>query len=436
MPRVRAGFTSAAVTVVAALTTVALSGCGVGSTSNDAAKQTVAVDAPLKGTITFQTWSLKNDKFTPYFTGLVKDFENQHPGTTVNWIDQPGDGYTDKVTSQVTSGSLPDVVNLPPDIAHSVAKVGGLLDLTTNVPTLGQDYVHSGLAAYTYPDLGADSYGFPWYLGTDISLWNKAMLQRDGLDPNHLPKTFDDLLAQAKTMHDRSGGKDYLMSRPPGLSDIVNSGTPLMTPDGKKFAFNTPGAAAMLDKYTAAYAAGYLPSDVLTSTYEGNSALFNKQEVAWTTGGGNYIEATEQTNPSLTPLIVPSPALDTAPLYVQGISVAAKSKNLPLALAFAKFVTDDANQVNFVKLAPGYLPGTTASANNPAYSKSDGTPQGDASVFAYQDMQKAVNFTPPVWTDAMNTVLNQQIALAMTGRESATQALDNAVNRVNQLLGQ
>lgn len=222
-------------------------------------------------------------------------------------MDQPGDGYADKVSSQVTSNSLPDVINLPPDIAHSVAKVGALLDLTKNVPTLPQDYVHSGLAAYTYSDLGPDGFGLPWYLGTDVSYWNKGMLQRDGLDPNNLPKTFDELVAQAKIMHDRSGGKDYLMSRPPGLSDIVNSGTALMSPDDKKFTFNTDGAAAMLDKYTAAYAAGYLPSNVLTSTYEGNSALFNKQQVAWTVGGGNYITSVGQSNPSLAPQIIPSP---------------------------------------------------------------------------------------------------------------------------------
>ncbi|MGF1431637.1 ABC transporter substrate-binding protein [Kitasatospora sp. LaBMicrA B282] len=431
MRRVRAGLT------FAALASLTLTACGVGGGSSGAGDKSVATGGPLKGAITFQTWSLKNDKFTPYFTALIKDFEAQHPGTTVTWVDQPGDGYADKVSSQVTGGTLPDVVNLPPDIAHSVAKAGGLLDLSRNVPTLSQDYVHSGLAAYTYADLGGSAgYGFPWYLGTDISLWNKGMLQRDGLDPNHLPRTFADLLAQAKTMHDRSGGRDFLMSRPPGLSDIVNSGTPLMTSDGRKFAFSTPAAAAVLDEYTAAYAAGYLPSDVLTSTYEGNSALFNKQVVAWTTGGGNYIASTQQTNPGLVPQIVASPALDTPPLYVQGLSVSAKSKNLPLALAFAEFATDNANQVAFVKLAPGYLPGTTAAANDPAYRTSDGTAQGDAAVFAYQDMQKAVLFTPPVWTDAMDTYLNQQIALAMTGKESGKQALDNAVDRADQLLDQ
>jgi multiple sugar transport system substrate-binding protein len=425
-----------ATVTLAALASLTLTACGVGGTSSAGGDQKVATDRPLSGSITFQTWSLKNEKFTPYFDALIKDFESRHPGTTVSWLDQPGDGYSDKVTSQVTGGNLPDVVNLPPDIAHSVAKVGGLLDLARNAPALTKDYVRSGLTAYTYTDLGTGTYGFPWYLGTDISLWNKGMLERDGLDPTHLPKTFDELVAQARTMHDRSGGKDYLMSRPPGLSDIVNSGTPLMTPDGRKFAFATAGAAAVLDKYTAAFAAGYLPSDVLTSTYEGNSALFNKQVVAWTTGGGNYISSTRQTNPGLVPQIVPSPALDTAPLYVQGLSVSARSKNLPLALAFAQFATDNANQAAFVKLAPGYLPGTTAAAADPAYSRSDGTPQGDAAVFAYQDMQQAVNFTPPVWTNAMDTFLNQQIALAMTGKESSTQALQNAQDRANQLLGQ
>jgi len=412
-----------------------LSGCGVGG-GNDTSdsKQTVAADAPLKGSVTFQTWSLKNDTFTSYFTSLIADYEKQHPGTKINWIDQPGDGYPTKVSSQVSSGNLPDVVNLPPDIAHSIATAGALLDLSKNVPTLTDDYVKSGLNAYTYADTDNAVYGLPWYLGTDVSYWNKDMLTRDGLDPENLPKTFDELVAQAKIMHDNSGGKDFLMSRAPNLPDIANSGTQLMNADGTKFTFSTPAAQQMLDQYTKAFKAGYLPPDVLTNNYLGNMALYQKQEVAWTTGAGNTITSLKQSSPTVADRTIPSPALDTPPLYVQGISVSAKSKNLPLALSFAEFVTNNANQTAFIKLAVGYLPSTTAAASDPAYSKSDGTPQGDATAIAYQDMQKAVNFTPPVWTDAMNTYLNQQIALAMTGKESSKQALDNAVSKANQLL--
>jgi multiple sugar transport system substrate-binding protein len=428
-----------AVSAVAAAALVALAGCGTGSGKSTADSQkVVSSTAALTGSITFQTWSLKNDKFTPYFTKLVADFEAAHPGAKVEWLDQPGDGYAAKVTSQVTGGNLPDVVNLPPDIAHAVAKTGGLLDLKKNVPTLATDYVKSGLTAYTYADIdaGASSFGFPWYLGTDVSYWNKEMMAKDGLDAAKPPKTFDELVAQAKIMHDASGGKDFLMSRAPGLSDIANSGTKLLTDDGKKFAFNSAAAAAMIDKYTDAYKNGYMPSNVLDGKYEGNTALFTKGQVAWTTGGGQLIDSMKTNNPTLAAKIVPSPALDTAPLYVQGLSVASKSKNLPLALAFAQFATNDKNQTAFIDLASGFLPGSAASANAPQYSKSDGTPQGDASVLAYKDMQTAINFTPPIFTDAMDTILKQEVAKAITGKESAKEALDNAVNQSNSLLTQ
>lgn len=414
---------------------LAVTGCGVGggSSNQSQANQTVQTSGALSGSITFQTWSLKGDKFTPYFEAAIQSFQSQHPGTTINWIDQPGDGYADKVSSQVTSKSLPDVVNLPPDIAHAVVKTGALLDLSQNVPNLTKDYVGSGLAAYTYGDT-TGTFGFPWYLGTDVNYWNTVMFARNGLDAKNPPKNFDELLAQAKIMHDKSGGKDYMMSRKPGLSDFVNAGVPLMDDKNTKFTFNTPDAVTLVQKYTDAYKAGYMPSNVLAGDYEGNAALFNKQEVAWTTGTGNYIQGLLQSNPSLAPNVLPSPALDTPPLYVQGISVASGSKNLPLALAFAEFITNNDNQVAFVKIAQGFLPGTTAAQSDPQFSKSDGTPAGDAGVIAAQSISKAKVFTPPEWTDAMQTYLDQQIALAMTGKISARQALDSAVNKANQLL--
>ncbi|AEW98912.1 extracellular solute-binding protein [Streptantibioticus cattleyicolor] len=424
---------AAAATVVALGVTATGCGVGDGTAGKDGSGPVVASDAPLKGAITFQTWSLKNPTFTPYFTSLISSFEREHPGTHVNWVDQPGDGYADKVVSQVVGHSLPDVVNLPPDIAYSVAKTGGLLDLGRNDPRITSEYVASALKAYTYPRLKG-TYGFPWYLGADMNYWNKAMFLKDGLDPEHPPTTLDELIAQAKTMHDRSGGKDYLMSSAPGLGDIVNTGTALMNADGTKFVFNTPAAAAMLDKYRAAYQAGYLPADVLNKNYEGNNALFLKQVVAWTTGQGNGIQTVAQTNPSLAKQMIPSPSIGTPKLNVQGVSVSAKSKNLPLALAFARYVTDNANQAAFITYAPGFVPGTAEAAKDPKYSGGNGGPEAKAAAIDYQDMRKAVDFTPPVWSTAMDTYLAQQIAQAVTGKETSRQALDNAVARANQLL--
>src|ERR1700759_2194027 len=123
-----------AVTACGTAALLVVAGCGVGGGSDSGAdtSQTVAANAPVKGTITFQTWSLKNQTFTPYFTSLISAFEAKYTGTKINWIDQPGDGYQQKVASQVTSKTLPDVINLPPNIAYPLATSGNLLDLTKN----------------------------------------------------------------------------------------------------------------------------------------------------------------------------------------------------------------------------------------------------------------------------------------------------------------
>ncbi|AKU18867.1 sugar ABC transporter substrate-binding protein [Luteipulveratus mongoliensis] len=422
--------------VGAVVCTFTAAGCGVGEGSGDsttAAQQSVSAPAKLAGTITFQTWSLKNDKFTPYFTQLIAAFEKSHAGTKINWIDQPGDGYADKVASQIKSGSLPDVVNLPPEIAYQATRPGALLNLAKSVPTLSTDYVASGIGAYTYPGVDG-SYAFPWYLGTDVNYWNKDILGKAGVSTTALPTTNDQLMAAAKKVHDATGGRDYLISRKPGLLDFVAAGVPLSSADGKKFAFNTPAAAGVVDKYVSAYKSGYMPKDALSDTYLGNSALFEKSRVGWTTGTGFFIKDLQGKSPTLAPKVIGSPVIGTPPLYAQGISVAAKSKNLPLALEFAKFATNNTNQLAFTDIATGFLPGTTAAQTDPRFSKSDGTAAGNAAVLAAKALPQAKVIQPPTWTEAMSTYLNQQLALALTGKQSSKDALDKAVSKANSLL--
>ena len=112
--------------LVASLAAAALTlaGCGLGSEDSGGsggAKPTVDANAQVTGEVSFQTWALK-PKFTSYVEGVIKAFEAKYPGTHVTWLDQPGDGYDKKVLSQASAGQLPDVTNLPPDFALSLAK--------------------------------------------------------------------------------------------------------------------------------------------------------------------------------------------------------------------------------------------------------------------------------------------------------------------------
>ncbi|MET9433272.1 sugar ABC transporter substrate-binding protein [Streptomyces sp. NPDC006551] len=415
---------------VAAVAAATLAGCGLGDPSGTDGGD-AAGGGEVKGKVSLQTWALK-PKFTAYMEGVIDAFEKKHPGVQVEWLDQPGEGYSEKVLSQAAGGSLPDVVNLPPDFALPLAKRSMLLDVAAADPKLAADYVEGGIDAYRFAG-HTGVYGYPWYLNTDVNYWNSELFTRYGLDPKKPPADLDQLINAARTVKRKSDGSVYLMSRKPGLMDFANAGVKLMSDDGKSFTFNTPEAAALLDKYRAAFKEGLLPQDVLTETYAGNTKLFNSGTAAWTTAGANYITSLATDNPSLAPKVVSSPAMGTPPLYVQGLSVAKTTKNRATALALARWVTNAENQAAFAHLT-SIFPSTKASSGDAFFSRSDGTNAGDAKVTAFTSLAGARMLEPVQANDAIKTVVNQQIALALNGQAGSKEALDTAVARCNQML--
>jgi multiple sugar transport system substrate-binding protein len=416
---------AAALLAGAAATALVLTGCSGGSTAADNG------GGEISGSITLQTWAL-TPTYTDYLNGVIADFEKAHPDAKVKLQDQPGDGYADKVLSQASSNSLPDVINLPPDIALPLAKRGFLQDVAKDDTGLASTYVAGALDSYEYKGVDG-TFGYPWYLNTDVDYWNATMFAKCGLDAKNPPKTTDELFTQAKTMHENCP-TDYLMSRKPGLGDFTLAGVKVLNADGTKFTFaDSSKAADLIERYKDAYQDGYMPSNVLNSDYLGNSTLFTQQKVAWTTGGATSLADFEKNNPSLKGKVTVSPALDTPPLYVQGLSVSAKSKHLATAEAFAKFMTNAKNQEAFAHQV-NIFPSTTSSQSDPYFSKDDGTVNGEARVLANEALKTAKVLNPVEANSAMTDFLDQQIALAMKGQVAPEQALQTAQTKMNSLL--
>lgn len=111
----------------------------------------------------FQTWNLKNEKFTDYFEGLIDQFEKENPGITIKWVDQPADNYEDKLSTDAAAGELPDVVDMGPEPAYTLASAGILLNLADAVPEAEDDFLPAAWDAATLKgtDLEEGTYGFP-----------------------------------------------------------------------------------------------------------------------------------------------------------------------------------------------------------------------------------------------------------------------------------
>jgi len=420
--------TALGLAATAAATALVLTGCAGGSDAGDA-----SADGAIDGSITLQTWSL-TPTYQDYLDGVIADFEEANPGASVELVDQPGEGYSEKVLSQASSNTLPDVVNLPPDIALPLAERGFLYDVSQSDDELDDTYVSGALAAYEYAGVDG-TYGYPWYLNTDVNYWNAAQMDACGLDSGSVPATTDELFEQAEAMHEACPD-EYLMSRKPGLSDFSLTGASVLNDDGTEFTFaDDDEVVELIDRYAEAYQDGYLPPTVLSSDYLGNSTLFTQAKVAWTTGGASALADIVKNNPSLDGNVVVSEALDTPPLYVQGLSVSAKSPELATANAFAAFMTNTENQNAFGHIV-NVFPSTTESASDTYFSEDDGTTGGKARSIAFASLEQAENLTPVQANPAMTTFLDQQIALAMQGDVTSEEALQTAQDKMNQLLAQ
>ena len=71
------------------------------------------LSAGLASAQTLEMWTLApSPTFDDYINGVIADFEAEHDGVTVNWIDLPDGGFPDRFFASVAAGNAPDVVNL------------------------------------------------------------------------------------------------------------------------------------------------------------------------------------------------------------------------------------------------------------------------------------------------------------------------------------
>lgn len=428
MPLSRRALAAAAVVAVV----LPLSACGSGDdkgSSSDASGK-------VRGDITFQTWNLRAN-FKSYFEGVIADFEKKYPDTHVKWVDQPAENYADKISADAAGGTLPDVVNVSPDLVAPLAKAGLALDLDKAASKYREEYLPGAWASHQIPGVKG-TYAFPWYLNTGPLFYNKALFQKAGLSPGRPPKTYDDLFADALKISDRTGGKVATLANVPTIEDFGRYGVPLMNKEGTAFTFNDAKGVQLLTKYKELYDAKALDPQALTATPESSGRKFLTEAVAMNPGSaldlGNFKKQAPHLykNIGITDQITSTGHVN---MYVMGLMVNSRTKHTPAAVAFAHYVTDAEHQMSFAKKV-AIFPSTAGSLEDPYFTKEDGTDETRVRVAAAKSLKTAVNYTPVLFSDQMKTELGNSVARALQGKQSPKEALDAAVKACDRLLQQ
>lgn len=413
---------------------VSVAACGSGTAGDDGGKKEIS----------FQTWNLKNDKYTPYFEALIKAYEKDHPDVTVKWLDAPSDGYEDKLSSQAAAGELPDIVDGGNSILYGLAKAGALLDVSKQAPDAEKDYYEGAWKSVTMQGNGVEkgAYGLPWYVNDGPTYWNTELMQKCGLDPNKIPTTWDEYFAAGDAIVQNC--KDVYLGTTMGYNaeDLMTAGVKsFMNDDHSKYTFNDEAGVKQISRFVELYKKGGIPPEALDSSWSQAADLFQRGNLVSMAGSAYSADGFKQNAPDLYKNLAVGPRISndgkSASVAYEMLGISANSKHPDVAIDFARFVTNEKNQIEFDKKA-SVFPSAKGGLDDDYYKSIDeSTLEGKALKITLDQVKDGYGSRPAEFTDN-NGYKNfqQQIALAMQGKQTAKEALDKSVEFANEKLAQ
>lgn len=386
----------------------------------------------LSGEIEFMTISL-SPAFDDYLNNLKEEFEAKHENVTVNLRDVPYDQVEQVVLTSASSGQLSDVMNLNTDYVKKLAANGALVNMDEAAADV-KDTFFEGL--WETGSVEGNVYALPWYTTTSGLLYNPEILEKAGYDAP--PSTFEEawemsekIVAETDAYGQVVGDQMHLL--------LPKNGINILTEDNSAAAFNTPETIEMWKKLKLRYEDGLFPADIMLGQVA-MPELYAQEKVAWWSTGPQLFRQVKDLSPEVYEKSLGGPALEGKAgiqhANPMNIAVSAKSESKETAIAFAKFVTNAKNQLEFGKLA-AVLPPVKEAVNDEFFSKGkdseDATESGK--YYAAQQLEDAVNMTPPVEeVSEIFKVIREAFHKVILEDVEPADALDEAEAEVNSLL--
>lgn len=392
--------------------------------------------------ITFWTFFL-SPTFDDYITGTIARFEQAYPGVTVNWEDHQAT-FQEDLDNSFAAGTAPDVINLSVSEGwvSDYATQGLLLNLDDNVPQSVKDLYFPGLWAQQLVD--GKNYQFPWYQGIAIELINTQIyVEQAGLAVEDFPTSVDELPALCQTIKDTTGTLcDIRLTVNDLLAQMVYEGNvQIINEEGTEFTFDSPEAVEWLQMYVDMVAADTVDRTALTTQDDRiGLELFTSGRAAFYQTGPQLIRDVRANNPGLYGYLdtVPAPVGKSGVIGkgLMGISVKADTPYPNASIALAQFFTNPQSMLEFAKIVAIY-PSTPASYDDPFFSAEPVAIEDSAKPIAKEVVSRLADIVPAVPNKAdVNEIVRQAVEAALFNNVPAQDALTDAVNQANALIGQ
>ena len=402
----------------------------------------------------FSDWHLTEDVWNQSLREAMCVFETRYPDIQVTLEPVSYADKETKYTVESEAGAAPDVFHLHAYSLRSFIEKGYLLDITDYVMANKEDVLDS-----RYPQTlelcqkDGRYYAIPGDFMSMVLYYNKRLFEEAGLDPNRPPRTWAEFLDYAKRLtRDRDGdgqidtwGFGTVGAISPGFElrftpFLYSFGGDYLTPDLKHSALNSPEALAAFKFFVELFTVhGVIPPGVTSQNPQDVRTLLANERVAMILGSGWTPPIVNKINPDLGAFEVleaaPVPVREgvdtpyTTTAWLSAWMISSTTKHPDEAWTLLHFITSKEMEEKWFR------------DNRVLSSRMDVS--GEYNEILNDKFARVIaaelahaKFVPqvPEWPQIIEAV-NIAVQEAFTGIKTPEQALMDAHNRVEEILG-
>ncbi|AKX94267.1 ABC transporter substrate-binding protein [Neomoorella thermoacetica] len=429
--------------LVATMASSLVTGCGPGNPAKGTGQEKTGGKVT-----TIEYWHVNSENFGGQTVrDLVQKFNEQHPDIKVVEKFQPNMylGLMQNLQAALAGGHPP-----------AVAQIGyNYLDYATaNLPHLpvedaakkdpeGQAFLNNYLPnILNLGRVNGKLEGMPYSISNPVLYYNADMFKAAGLDPQNPPKTWAEVRDMARIIKEKTGNYGLYVQEPSDnwaqQAMMESNGAQVLTRTGGKASatFDSPEA---IEAYQLMADMVLKDKTALHATWEEGTQAFITGKVGMyvtTIARRNYIE----TSSKFKVLAAPFPTFGNKPRRVpaggNALFIFAKDPDQQKAAwEFIKYLESPEALTTWTK-GTGYLPPRKDVTEDPNYLKPfmDQNPLMKPAAAQLPDAVPWVSFPGNNGLQAEQILLDARDAI-LGGRQSAAEALKEAVAKVNKLIG-